>query len=95
MLGETKIEREEVRRDTRTTSTWRAIRLRLLGAVVFNQSDRCGILCEGFTADELALVELVTAYEREFKISIPNADADKFHQVRDVVAYLKKRGALK
>ena len=46
-------------------------------------------------ADELALVELVMAYEREFKIDSPDADADQFRQVRDVVAYLRKRGALK
>jgi acyl carrier protein len=46
-------------------------------------------------ADELALVELVMAYERAFKIAIPNADAEKFVQVRDVVAYLRKRGVLK
>ena len=46
-------------------------------------------------ADELDLVELVMAYEREFKIQIKDADADQFHQVRDVVAYLRKRGVLK
>ena len=46
-------------------------------------------------ADELDLVELVMAYEREFKIAIRDADADQFHHVRDVVAYLRKRGVLK
>jgi acyl carrier protein len=46
-------------------------------------------------ADELALVELVMAYEREFKISISDADADQFRQVRDVVTYLRKHGVLK
>lgn len=46
-------------------------------------------------ADELDLVELVMAYEREFKIEISDAEADQFRQVRDVVAYLRKRGVLK
>ena len=45
-------------------------------------------------ADELALVELVMAYEREFKIDIKDSDADHFQQVRDVIAYLRKRGVL-
>jgi acyl carrier protein len=43
-------------------------------------------------ADELALVALVMACEREFKIDIPRADTETFHWVRDVVAYLRKRG---
>ena len=46
-------------------------------------------------ADELALVELVMAYEREFKVSISDADADQFRQVRDVVTYLREHGVLK
>jgi len=46
-------------------------------------------------ADEVALVELVMAYEREFKIRISDAEAAKFLQVRDVVAYLRKNGAVK
>lgn len=46
-------------------------------------------------ADELDLVELVMAYEREFKIEITDAEADPFHLVQDVVAYLRKRGVLK
>ena len=46
-------------------------------------------------ADELALVELVMAYEKEFKVRISDAEADQFRQVRDVVAFLKKHGVLK
>ena len=45
-------------------------------------------------ADELALVELVMAYEKEFKVDITNAEAEGFKQVRDVVAFLRKRGVL-
>ena len=46
-------------------------------------------------ADDLDLVELVMAYDREFKTDIRDADADQFHQVRDVITYLRKRGVLK
>ena len=46
-------------------------------------------------ADELAMVELVMAYERTFKIDIPNADADRFKKVQDVIDYLRKRQALR
>lgn len=46
-------------------------------------------------ADELAMVELVMAYERTFKVDISNADADRFKQVQDVMAYLEQRRALR
>ena len=46
-------------------------------------------------ADELSMVELVMAYERVFKVNISNADADQFKQVKDVIAYLRKRTALR
>lgn len=44
---------------------------------------------------DLSMVELVMAYEREFKINIPDADADRFQQVQDVVGYLRKHNVLK
>ena len=46
-------------------------------------------------ADELAMVELVMAYEREFKINISNADAERFKQVSDVVGYLRQRNVIR
>jgi acyl carrier protein len=46
-------------------------------------------------ADELAMVELVMAYEREFRIDISDADADHFKHVQDVTAYLQKRRVLR
>lgn len=46
-------------------------------------------------ADELSMVELVMAYEREFKVDIRQADADQFKQVQDVVSYLQKHNALR
>jgi len=35
------------------------------------------------------------AYERAFTIDIPNADADRFKNVRDVIDYLRKRSVLR
>lgn len=46
-------------------------------------------------ADELALVELVMVYERVFRVSIPDADADRFTRVQDVIAYLQRRDVLR
>ena len=46
-------------------------------------------------ADELGMVELVMAYERVFKVRIPDADADNFKNVQDVADYLRKHNALR
>ena len=43
-------------------------------------------------ADDLALVELVMAYEKEFKVRITEAEVKTFQQVQDVVAFLRKKG---
>lgn len=45
-------------------------------------------------ADDLSMVELVMAYEREFTVEIPDADADQFRRVQDVIDYLRQRNAL-
>lgn len=46
-------------------------------------------------ADDLGMVELVMAYEREFRIEIPNSDAARFQRVQDVVDYLQRRNVLR
>jgi acyl carrier protein len=46
-------------------------------------------------ADQLSMVELVMAYERVFKVDIPDADADRFKTVQDVSDYLRKRNVLR
>jgi len=46
-------------------------------------------------ADDLAMVELVMAYERVFKIDIRNADADRFKTVQDVIDYLRTKNVLR
>lgn len=42
-------------------------------------------------ADSLDLVELVMAFEQEFGLEIPDEEAEKLSNVRDVVDYLEKR----
>ena len=41
-------------------------------------------------ADSLDIVELVMAFEEEFDIEIPDADAEKVVTVGDVVDYIKE-----
>ena len=46
-------------------------------------------------ADELDLVELAMAYDREFEVDVRKADADGFMRVQDVMSFLQKHGALR
>lgn len=45
---------------------------------------------EDLGADSLDTVELVLALEKEFKIDIPDDDADKITTVEEAVKYVKK-----
>lgn len=49
---------------------------------------------EDLGADDLGMVELVMAYDRAFEIRIPDADAERFRRVRDVVEYLRRRNVI-
>ena len=40
-------------------------------------------------ADSLAVVELVLAFESEFKITIPEEDTEQIKTVKDAVSYIK------
>jgi acyl carrier protein len=40
-------------------------------------------------ADSLAVVELVLAFEQEFKITIPEEDTEQIKTVKDAVGYIK------
>ncbi|NIO17311.1 MAG: acyl carrier protein [Deltaproteobacteria bacterium] len=42
-------------------------------------------------ADSLDVVELVMAMEEEFKIEIPDEDAEKIKTVKDAVEYIQAR----
>jgi acyl carrier protein len=41
-------------------------------------------------ADSLDTVELIMEFEKEFKISIPDEDAEKISTVGDAISYLEK-----
>jgi acyl carrier protein len=47
---------------------------------------------EDLGADSLDTVELVMAFEEEFKAEIPDEDAEKLRTVGSVVEYLKGKG---
>jgi len=46
---------------------------------------------DDLNADSLDIVELVMALEREFKLDIPDEDAEKIATVQDAVDYLRPR----
>ena len=48
---------------------------------------------DDFGADSLDTVELVMAFEEEFKIEIPDEDAEKITRVKDAVDYIKGKSA--
>lgn len=48
---------------------------------------------EDLGADSLDTVELVMAFEDEFKIEIPDEDAEKITTVGSAIEYLKNKGA--
>ena len=41
-------------------------------------------------ADSLAVVELVLAFEQEFKITIPEEDTEQIKTVKDAIEYIEK-----
>jgi acyl carrier protein len=47
---------------------------------------------EDLSADSLDTVELVMALEEEFKIEIPDEDAEKITSVGDAIKYIKEHG---
>ncbi len=44
---------------------------------------------EDFGADSLDIVELILAMEEEFKINIPDEEAEKIRTVGEAIAYIK------
>jgi acyl carrier protein len=44
-------------------------------------------------ADSLDIVELVMEFEKEFKIDIPDEDAEKLRTVGDAIRYLEEKVA--
>ena len=48
-------------------------------------------LMNDLEADSLDAVEIIMAVEEEFDLEIPDADAEKFRTVRDMVEYVEAR----
>lgn len=48
-------------------------------------------LMQDLEADSLDAVEIIMAVEEDFEIEIPDADAEKFRTVRDLVDYVEAR----
>ena len=47
-------------------------------------------LMNDINADSLDAVEIIMAIEEEFKIKIPDEEAEKFLTIRDIVEFLEK-----
>jgi len=48
---------------------------------------------DDLNADSLDTVELVMAFEEEFKIEIPENDAETIKTVKDAISYIEKKSA--
>lgn len=48
-------------------------------------------LMKDLEADSLDAVEIIMAIEDEFGIEIPDEDAEKFHNVGDIVRYVEEK----
>jgi acyl carrier protein len=55
------------------------------------QITRDALFVDDLGADSIDSVELVMAFESEFKIDIPEKEAEHFHKVEDVVKYIESR----
>ena len=49
-------------------------------------------LTEDLGLDSLDVIELMSAFEEEFGIEIPDEDAERLGKIEDIVRYLKERG---
>ena len=49
-------------------------------------------LTEDLGLDSLDVIELMSAFEEEFGIEIPDEDAERLDRVEDIVRYLEERG---
>ena len=59
--------------------------------VPVDQIDTAGSFREEGAVDSFVFIELVSAIEELFGISIPNADLIQFRSIDDIVAYLTGR----
>lgn len=48
-------------------------------------------LMKDLEADSLDAVEIIMAIEDEYEIEVPDEDAEKFHNVGDIVRYVEEK----
>lgn len=62
--------------------------------VPLSEIDTAGSFREAGGVDSFVFIEMVSAIEEHFGISIPNADLAGFHSIDDIVRYLTGRLAM-
>ena len=55
------------------------------------QIEESSTFIEDLAADSLDVVELIMNLEEKFEIEIPDSDAEKITNVKDVIDYIKER----
>jgi acyl carrier protein len=58
-------------------------------AAAINPTDK--LISDKFGFDSLDMIELCMGIEEDFKIEIPDEDADRFKTVADIVSYINQR----
>lgn len=71
--------------------------LELIQKIVFHVTGKTNLNYETDFAQDLGLnsfelMNIVSAFEEYFDTTIPTRDVWKLHQVKDVIAYMQKRG---
>jgi acyl carrier protein len=56
-----------------------------------NQVEPSASFVDDLGADSLDIVELVMAFEEEFKVEIPDEDAEKIKTVKDAIDYIESK----
>ena len=71
--------------------------LEFLQDVIFQVTGKTGVTYDTDFVQDLELnsfdiMNIIAAFEDEFDISIPTRDVWQLHQVKDAIAYMRKRG---
>ena len=71
--------------------------LELIQDIIYNVTGKKGITYDTDFIRDLGLnsfdiMNIICAFEDNFGITIPTRDVWQLHQVRDVIAYMRKRG---
>ncbi|MDD4511098.1 MAG: acyl carrier protein [Oscillospiraceae bacterium] len=71
--------------------------LELMQKIIFQVTGKSDITYDTDFIQDLALnsfdiMNIISAFEDQFDISIPTRDVWKLHQVKDAIAYMRNRG---